>query len=210
MQVLNYSTKLAAPRTLLNQVHSLSKERVLHSQPKRQKLPLLTKLICQFTKEKIIPNFRKQARIKQFAVVNLWSTSDCMNKLASVKLYPSPNVKVSRPSMPSRYDYGNYIVACPTSRGKKHAEQIIFDEFESLYRAFHLTAGENPACIFLYSWLMPCVKCTDLIINKLELPPYNNIPVIIAYTNPNNTDGEAIENESRKRLLNKNFTVYKV
>ena len=198
------------PSLLYNQPQYYSRPK----RPKRPKPPFpahsnKADLVYQFTKQEVIPNFKGQSKGKQFALVNFWSTYDCMTHLESVDFYPSPQVDPSSPSMPQEWQYDNYIVARP--KGRKHSEKIIMDELDSLYIAYlEENDDQIPACIFLYSWLMPCVKCTNLIIAKLSHPCFAGIPVVVAFTNRYKGESEALADINRERLLSENFEVYQV
>ena len=111
--------------------------------------------------------------------------------------------------MPVELDLDNYEVARPN--GKKHAEKTLMGDLDSLYIAYQEeNIGEIPACIFLYSWLMPCVKCTELIIDKLCQPPFEDTPVIVVFTNPYQEESEVIAESNRQKFLRENFEVYQV
>lgn len=80
--------------------------------------------------------------------------------------------------------YGNFIVAVPTSEAGEHAESQILPHLEQLLQRFRQTHGNQyPAAIILYSRICPCRRCTDDIIqtfHELNLP--NNVGRNVIYT----------------------------
>ena len=163
-------------------------------------------VIDQFTKERVFSTFKEQTKGKQFALLNFWSKNDCVTGLQSVEFSPSPQVDSSMPSMPLKRNYNNYIVARPSGKRqrKKHTERI---EVEYLYLNYHVkNKGQSLACIYLYSFLMPCINCANTITTTLGSPPFQNIPVVVTYTEPyKESDATAM-----KILCENNIRVYQV
>ena len=79
--------------------------------------------------------------------------------------------------------YGNYLAAQPNRKGK-HSEIQILDRLDDLYNQYKVIHdGQPPEALLLYSWIVPCEKCTDAIVAKLTSEPFNSIPTkVIAYT----------------------------
>ena len=89
------------------------------------------------------------------------------------------------------------------------AEAIILQNFDALWKAYIRIHGVQPASVFLYSWLMPCTDCTNMILDKLG---WKN--ATIAYTSKNFEPSEypnvQVQEENRERLRNRNLTVLNV
>ena len=161
----------------------------------------------------ITPHFKGQ-RLSgyQFAVVLLLSDSD-YNNIANVCFDPSdgygqPLLDKTYPLMPkSASSYGNYIVARPRDNCN-HSEEEIFGKysnsrspFSQLWNAY---ANRNryhaiPSCVLLYSWNLPCSRCTDVIIRAFEESLYHQTKVIVAHTTfwPSETEDEYKANQER-------------
>ena len=157
----------------------------------------VAQLIANFTKERIRPTFRRQKlwKGKQFAVINFWSEHDCATGLQAVQFTPEPELdpaKVSVPQTLSEDISCNYVVARP-QRSTKHAEKILMNRLEQLNVAYTEFNEKQPKVIYIYSHYMPCVKCARLITNKLRSPPYNHIPVVVAYSAPYNEGDSTAE-----------------
>ena len=114
-------------------------------------------------------------------------------------------VNPSKRSHPDTSDLGNYMVACPVEGGK-HAEVILLERFNALWRSF----GEEPSCILIFSWLMPCVKCTEAIVAFKRWNVNRRVIVVFRsnyYYPPNIQD---LNEENREELVNANIEVYHV
>ena len=147
-----------------------------------------------FIKNRIIPSFKGQ-RVpgkNQFAVLLLLSERDLAD-ITSMSFNPhnylnQPLVDKSYLYMPrdSESQIGNYIVARP-SHNEWHSEDVIFSAlissslFSRLWDAYKKYNGHSPKCILLYSWNLPCSRCTKLIIRSLNDRPYSETSVIVAY-----------------------------
>ena len=85
-------------------------------------------------------------------------------------------------SPPKASTYNNYLAARPTRR--KHSETQILDRLDDLYNKYKANhGGQSPQVLLLYSWIVPCKKCTDDIVAKLTNEPFNSIPTkVVAYT----------------------------
>ena len=135
----------------------------------------------------LIPDFASQRLKSQFAVVVMFSESDCWN-IEEIKYEPSndqgmPFTNSAYSSMPQCEDYCNYIVARPTHRF--HAEEEIFrqtSKFNQLWDSYTDLLFASPDYILIFSWILPCSKCTDLIIAALrERLAYRQAKVFLAY-----------------------------
>ena len=173
-----------------------------------------------FVIQKIVPYFKNQReRSYQFAVVMLLSESD-FNNIHQTSFTPSdlwgqPILNKNFPSMPLA-NYGNYIVARPSS-SSCHSEEEIFGQysvidspFSRLWSAYVGRNGTYPKCILIYSWNLPCSRCTDVIIRSLGEQPYNCTNVIVAHTICWRSETDLDYKNSREKLMNKNITVEQV
>ena len=141
---------------------------------------------------RLIPDFARQRVGYQFAVVMLLSESDYQN-IEEIKYDPSndqgkPFTNLAYSSMPQCEDYCNYIVARPDHSLDCHAEEVIFGQpskFTWLWSAYNYIMRSffsSPDYILIFSWILPCSKCTDLIIAALrERPAYKEATVFLAY-----------------------------
>ena len=54
---------------------------------------------------------------------------------------------------------------------------------DNLYNQYKGKHGSPPQAMLLYSWIVPCMHCTDNLVAKLMSEPYNSIPTkVVAYT----------------------------
>jgi len=117
----------------------------------------------------------------------------------------------------NRNDFGNYVCTRPERVPKTmiHSEERILQEIDALWSAYKNTNERTPNMIVLYSWIMPCPKCTDLIINHLNRFPYTDVQFrMVGYTvEGTNSSLPYMTPEgnelSRQRLKNHNINVYK-
>ena len=168
----------------------------------------------------IIPSFKQQRLTgNQFAVVVLLSEKDLYN-ICGTTFVPSnggqPLLDNSHPSMPhNTTHYGNYIVARPNSSW--HSEEEIFGKYSShdspfsqLWSAYEKLNHSPPKCVLLYTWNLPCSRCTDVIIRSLNDNMYRCTSVILAYSTywQKELEGQRIEN--KEKLKKENIAVEEV
>ena len=185
---------------------------VVNFNQKRAILPL-PRNFSNFIIDTIVPLFKEQRlAANQFAVVVLLSEEDIDN-ICSTRFVPShggkPILNKSYPSMPhNEIHYGNYIVARPN--GSWHSEEEIFGKFSQLWNAYMRCNGSPPKCVLLYSWNLPCSRCTDVIIRLLNDNMYRRTSVIVAYSTywQGELGSQYIENE--EKLQKENMTVEEV
>ena len=168
----------------------------------------------------IIPSFKKQClRGNQFAVVVLLSENDLRNILGTT-FVPSndrrPLLDNDYGSMPQKAtQYGNYIVARPIS-SSCHSEEEIFGKyslnipFSQLWSAYVKHNGSPPKCVLLYSWYLPCSRCTDVIIRSLNEDTYSCTSVIVAHTTYWQRESEDGHRKNTEKLKKENITVVQV
>ena len=176
-----------------------------------------------FIIDKIIPDFIGQrSKGYQFAVVVLLSENDFDN-ISQTSFTPSdcsgkPILDNNFSIMPqSRADYGNYIVARPISNSY-HSEEAIFEQYSVNDSPFsHLwnkyverNHGAYPKCILIYSWNLPCSRCTDVIIRSLGEEPYNRVSVIVAHTQVWQLETALDRSKSTNKLFYNSIKVQKV
>ena len=168
----------------------------------------------------IIPSFEKQRLTGyQFAVVVLLSEEDIDN-ICGTRFIPSngrkPTLNKYHPSMPrNAIHYGNYIVARPN--GSWHSEEEIFGKYSSidslfsqLWTAYVKRYHSRPKCILLYSWNLPCSRCTDVIIRSLNDDTYRRTSAIVAYSTYWQKELGEQYTENEEKLKNENITVEEV
>ena len=190
---------------------------VVNINQKRAILPL-PRNFFKFIIETIVPFFKEQRLVaNQFAVVILLSEKNFYN-ICSTTFVPSdggrPLLDNYYASMPQNAtQYGNYIAARPTSKSW-HSEEEIFGNhnspFSQLWNAYVKYNGSPPKCILLYSWNLPCSRCTDVIIRSLNVSMYRCTSVIVAHTTywQGELGGQCIRNE--EKFTKENITVKQV
>lgn len=111
------------------------------------------------------------------------------------------------PAVPTQFY--NYLVARPAYRDrcgpqpiKIHAEQVIMEKFQQESLNNYLRQeGSLPEYIILYSWLMPCKDCVDILIEKFtSLKDATGIELIVAYTSDWIEEAQHISSASKYRL----------
>ena len=192
---------------------------VFNINQKRAILPL-PKNFSRFIIDIIVPFFEKQRlTANQFAVVVLLSEDDIDN-ICGTRFVPSnggkPTLNKYHPSMPhSASHYGNYIVARPNSSW--HSEEEIFGKcssndspFSQLWTAYVRRNGSTPKCVLLYTWNLPCSRCTDVIIRSINDNMYRCTSVIVAYSTywQKELGDQYIEN--KEKLKKENIAVEEV
>ncbi len=165
-----------------------------------------------FVQTTIIPNFNEQRiRGDQFAVLILL---DCdLKDITSTILSPQyPMVDRKYPYYPHPQKQNNYLVARPDMQwyGTTHAEVMLIDNFDSLWRAYLWShSGREPQHILLYSWIMPCKNCTKRI---CSLQPLScKITVVYTIDCRKGEGRDQIQTEENTKILNRaGVKVYKV
>ena len=175
-----------------------------------------------FITKSVIPSFNQQRLTDyQFAVLLLLSEKD-LDNLASMTFTPSdlcgqPFLDKDYPSMPREItSYGNYIVARPRSNSC-HSEEEIFGKYSSIESPFSnlwsVYVKQNrslPKCILVYTWNLPCNRCTEVIIRSLDEVPYCWTSVIVAYNTYWRSEIDQEHAKNRDKLINRNITVEQV
>ena len=201
-------------------IHIVSKKNVGHDLPVLQERTLtsLPSNFHNFITTTIIPSFEKQRLTRyQFAVVVFLSKKD-FNNICDMPFVPSyggqPLLNNSHPSMPQNAI--NYIAARPSSDGC-HSEEEIFGKYSSinspfsqLWSAYVRRNGSPPKCILLYSWNLPCSRCTDVIIRSLNDNMYSCTSVIVAHTIFWRSESEDKHRKDKEKLKKENITVVQV
>ena len=197
-----------------------------HRARKRTLVPLrLPNNFRNFINNRIIPSFMDQRASGQyqFSVLLLLSEEDLAD-LSRIVFSPNhlgqPLVDKDTMSMPRQdsASYGNYIVARPMlMRNNWHSEEEIFggnsyyvrNPFRSLWDAYRFNHnGIKPKCILLYSWNLPCSRCTNVIIRVLKNQPYNETSVIVAHTTYWQwSESKSEHRENEDKLKNENIHV---
>ena len=171
----------------------------------------------------IIPSFEKQRLTGyQFSAVVLLSEKN-FNNICSTTFVPGyggqPLLDNSHPLMPNNAThYGNYIAARPISNSW-HSEEEIFGKymyssldspFRQLWTAYMRRNRSTPKCVLLYTWNLPCSRCTDVIIRSLNDSMYRCTSVIVAHTIYWRSESEEEHRENEKKLKKENIAVVQV
>ena len=176
-----------------------------------------------FVVQQIIPYFNDQRLTAyQFAVVVLLSESDfdniCQTNFTPSDIWGRPILNKAFSVMPQDLKkYGNYVVARPSSNDC-HSEEEIFGKysvintpFYHLWSAYVERNGAYPKCILIYSWNLPCSRCTEAIIRSLGEKPYNGVSVIVAHTIFwMRSESDSQHKMNQEKLISKNITVEQV
>ena len=168
----------------------------------------------------IIPSFKEQRLAgNQFAVVVLLSENNLYN-IFGTTFVPNndgqPLLDNNYASMPQNAtQYGNYVVARPSSCNSCHSEEEIFgssinSHFSQLWSAYMRRNGSPPKCVLLYSWNLPCSRCTDVIIRSLNDDTYSCTSVIVAHTMNWQRESEDEHRRNTEKLIKENITVMQV
>ena len=70
--------------------------------------------------------------------------------------------------------------------------------------------GSPPKCVLLYTWNLPCSRCTDVIIRSLNSNMYRCTSVIVAHTIFWRSESEDEHRTNKERLVKENVTVVQV
>ena len=173
----------------------------------------LTKPQRKALTERIIYTFKQQSRGHQFAVVVFCTQDDLDSGLKTVDFITEddhgwPLLDSDIPCVPECEEaVTTYLAARPSTR--VHAEQYLLKNLEKLTRRWVEAHGELPKHIFLYTWITPCSKCSELIIDTLCSPPYNEIPTTVLYTTNTAVSGDNVE-QARQMLKQAEIKVERV
>ena len=147
----------------------------------------------QLVKNHFVPDFQQGGLVEhgrtQFAVVALLPDTKWMN----FRYTPSQNKKGQKPlidpdsslSPPdaNKAGYNNYLAARPNTDGK-HSEEQILKRLNNLYNEYKGKHDRQPPqALLLYSWIVPCMHCTNDLVTKLTSEPFKSIPTkVVAFT----------------------------
>ena len=174
--------------------------RALHQQ--RIEAARLVSEFAEFIKEEVISRFisHRDDSHQQFAVL-VFSPFELPNISQTIieaakeldsewKVFTSPDKYY-----PAGRNFTNFIVARPN--GPAHAEEIIFD-YGDLNNLCEERCIQQPIrTLLLYSWLMPCSKCTERIIEE-NGSLNGGRRMVVVYTK------DWIEEEYNQRIRNRN------
>ena len=185
---------------------------LLHSSPRFEDDRI--DFICK----KVIPKAEGQRTSWQFAVLLLLTKGET-EKPMTFNFKPSDEnarlpINSTKPFIPPKPKFNNYIVARPEKGilGRiaeyymewytKHAETIVLNEFEDLLLAYESNNKEVFRSIILYTWIMPCTKCTTKIITKMvknDKLVNRELEFTVAYTLHYRYDVESEEEQEKSR-----------
>ena len=190
---------------------------------KERQVTHLPRNFRNFIVQKIIPYFIDQRLTAyQFAVVVLLSEDDfdniCWTRFSPSNFWGKPILDKTVSLMPQDpTKYRNYVVARPDGNNC-HSEEEIFGQysvtdspFSHLWSAYVKHSGAYPKCILIYSWNLPCSRCTNVIIRSLREEPYNRVTVIVAHTIFwNRSETESQHKMNTEKLKCENITVKQI
>ncbi len=150
-----------------------------------------------FIIEQVIPKTENQRKNWQFACLMLRGASETQFIYRPQYSGNFPYVDDSKAFSPPVKQLHNYIIARPSSHGQKHAEEVIIDNFNTLWQAYiRENRNQKPASVVLFSWIIPCVICTSKLIKTLS---NLGVPAYIAYTIKYHRESEQqMQNSVRK------------
>ena len=168
----------------------------------------------------LIPNFQQGGLVlpgrQQFAVALLLPHAN--TQWTPFLFHPSQNGNGQTPvinpnnplSPPNQLAYNNYLAARPYMG--VHSEIQILNRLGGLYNAYRLINNQPPRALLLYSWIVPCITCTDEIVRVFTSAPFNTIPTrVVAYTtNGGCSHSDCDVNYTENRLRNNSIDVTKV
>ena len=168
-------------------------------------------ILRHFVRKKVIPHFQKQRNPKHggdhFAVLLL--LEDSLTSLSGDWTF-KPLTETGSPYVDSRYRtrppsnmYDNYIVARPQLHKVcsfvrkilfdrvpeiyyEHAEVMLLNEFDTICEMFEAHRGRKTKVIILFSWLFPCDRCTNNLVQKFgcgfraERPAVQRVVLVFA------------------------------
>ena len=126
--------------------------------------------------QRVVKLFKTQRQEKhQFAVLFLSSQDYIADVAFQTKTGPvySPEEATdsSKPIFPLDRDLHNFVTARPHRKWyacrKRHAEEQLLDKFDLLKTSFESSRFNRCRTVVLFTWILPCKKCTTQIINKL-------------------------------------------
>ena len=86
-------------------------------------------------------------------------------------------------------DAVTYLAARPG--GREHSEEQLLRHFRYLMNNFVRLYGEPPAVVILYTWLVPCTQCVDMIC--WEFNPNQGITFIVVHSTGENMPEADVE-----------------
>ena len=87
----------------------------------------------------------------------------------------NPSLNLSPPGVEHSI---NYLAARPALMPDKsniHAEKLIVAVLDDAYEQYKKMHGSPPNTMLLYSWIVPCLDCTELLVKKLNEEKYQSI-----------------------------------
>ena len=141
----------------------------------------------------------------QFAVLFLSSQdyiADVTFQTKTEVVYsPEEATDSTEPVFPPDYNLDNFVTARPFqdfyANRKIHAEEQLLDKFNLLKTSFESSGFNRCRTVVLFTWLLPCKKCTTRIINELG---GRGLKVIVIYIIKHEKDTVDNELYTVKRL----------
>ena len=118
------------------------------------------------------------------------------------------NTQPLSPANPSLYV--NYVAArpeyIPEMSAAIHAEDHLLGELRRLWNNYRNYFRQTPAFMLLYSWIMPCPNCTNLILNYFQAAPFVHVDhrYVVHSTEGLNLPYMSPESNDRSRQLLRN------
>ena len=167
-----------------------------------------------------VPEFQQGGLVlrghTQFAIVAFLPDTQWMKFLYTPsenkdgqKPFIDPESSLSPPDKNNAW-YNNYLAARPNNG--VHSETQILKRLDNLYNQYKGKHRSLPQAMLLYSWIVPCMHCTDKLVAKLTKKPYKYIPTkVVAYTtNGKKTKCKCDVNYTHKKFENTGVDVVKI
>ena len=89
------------------------------------------------------------------------------------------------------------------SEGTTHAEAVLLDRenFMSMLNNFVYVYGTYPESVVIFSWLIPCADCRDVIVERFTENPLRNIPNRVVIYNQQPTTRNNIDFNNMNSLI---------
>ena len=120
----------------------------------------------------------------------------------------NPIVDNTHPLSPANPNlYVNYVAARPENVPQLeeaiHAEDHLLGELRRLWNNYRNYFGQTPTFMLLYSWIMPCQTCTNLILNYFQAAPFVHVDhrYVVHSTEGLNLPNMSRESNRRSRQL---------
>ena len=146
----------------------------------------------QYDEDPLLPTFiqnmidrfyhQREAGRAQFGFLVLGNPDESILTMNAIPNdgHGNPIVDNTQPLSPANPSlYVNYVAARPETvpqlEDAIHAEDHLLGELRRLWNNYRNYFRQTPAFMLLYSWIMPCPDCTNLILNYFQAAPFVHV-----------------------------------